>query len=88
MRQMTNEPASATPRGRTHLQVLTAADLAADGFSPAQIHRLEGLRDLRPIAEFLDSSAERERLLFLRWMHRTGQLSEGASEPWGGPPAA
>lgn len=88
MSQMTNDTTSATTRGRAHLRVLTSADLAAEGFSPAQITRLEGVRDLGPLAEFLDSSAERERLLFLRWRHRTGQLSEGAPEPWDFPPAA
>jgi hypothetical protein len=88
MSQMTSDTTSATTRGRAHLRVLTSSELAAEGFSPAQITKLEGLRDLRPIAEFLDSSAERERLQFLRWMHRSGRLSEGTPEPFDLPPAA
>jgi hypothetical protein len=88
MSQPTTGTTSATMRGRAQLRVLTSADLAAEGFSPAQITRLESLRELRPIAEFLDSSAERERLHFLRWRYRTGQLDEGTPEPWDLPPAA
>lgn len=84
MSQLTTESTGAPTRQRTHRHTLTTADLAAEGFSPSQISRLEGLRDLRPIAEFLDSSAERERLLFLRWLHRTGRVHEGTP----GSPAA
>jgi len=81
MTVMIDQMTGATTRNRGY-SAMTASDLASRGFSLAQIHRLERLRELRPIAEFLDSSAERERLQFLRWLHRDGRLSEGAPEPW------
>jgi hypothetical protein len=45
----------------------TSADLEQLGFTPQQIERLTALRDAYLIIEFVDSSEELQRLLFLKW---------------------
>jgi hypothetical protein len=45
------------------------AELAALGFSPAQVLRLAELRALYPLLEQVYSKEELQRLLFLKWLH-------------------
>lgn len=54
----------------------TAADLATQGFSPAQIARLEALAQRYPLIEFLDTEAKWQHLIFLRWRVATRHLPE------------
>lgn len=53
---------------------LTTVDLAARGFSPDQIARLAALAQRYPLSEFLDSNAEWQRLVFLKWRISTHRL--------------
>lgn len=55
----------------------TRADLAKCGFTSEQITRLETLAQRYPVIEFLDSTTEWQRLVFLRWRLITQRTSDG-----------
>jgi hypothetical protein len=42
-------------------------DLARLGFAPEQIARLEALRDVYPVIEFVESNEQLQRLQFMKW---------------------
>jgi hypothetical protein len=42
-------------------------DLMQLGFAPEQIERLEALRRVYPVIEFVDSNEQLQRLQFLKW---------------------
>ena len=54
----------------------TAADLTAQGLTPAQIAHLRGLAADYPLIELVDSRYELDRLKFLKWRHATGRLDD------------
>jgi hypothetical protein len=54
---------------------VTRADLETNGFSPAQIERLEQLKSQYPYIEFIDSMSQFNRLAFLKWQLETGRVS-------------
>lgn len=54
---------------------LTAADLAQRGFAPQQIRRLESLRDVYPVIEFVESNEALHRLRFLKWRYTQHQVT-------------
>jgi len=54
---------------------LTAADLAQRGFTPQQIRRLEALRDVYPVIEFVESNEALQRLHFLKWRYTHHQVT-------------
>jgi hypothetical protein len=61
---------------QTIRQAITTTQLAADGFTPAQIARLETLRERYPVIELALSRQEMDRLLFLKWRRTTGRLED------------
>jgi hypothetical protein len=63
-----SEPLTTLPR------FVTRADLETDGFSPAQIERLEQLKAQYPYIEFTSSIGEFRRLSFLKWRLDTGRI--------------
>jgi hypothetical protein len=54
---------------------VTQADLEHDGFTTAQITRLEQLRVVYPFVEFTDSADEWRRLTFIKWCHTNGRIN-------------
>jgi hypothetical protein len=54
---------------------VTRADLERDGLSDETINRLEALREKYPFAEFLDSEAEWQRLVFFKWLREQGRVT-------------
>lgn len=66
---------SQSPSSTTLPRFVTQADLEHDGFTTAQIERLEQLRVVYPFVEFTDSAAEWRRLAFVKWCHTTGRIS-------------
>jgi hypothetical protein len=54
---------------------VTRADLETNGFSTAQIERLEQLKAQYPYIEFIDSVSQFNRLAFLKWQLETGRVS-------------
>ena len=54
---------------------LTAADLTQRGFTPQQIRRLEALRDVYPVIEFVESNEMLHRLHFLKWRYTQHQVT-------------
>lgn len=57
---------------------ISATDLLEQGFSEAQISRLEALRRIGPYLEFVDDARQWKRLCFVKWLYEGGQLNEGA----------
>jgi len=56
----------------------TVHELAAQGFSPAEIARLQQLKDrYHPFRELCESNHEFERLAFLKWRWMHGQVERG-----------
>ena len=54
---------------------LTAADLIRRGFTAQQIRRLEALRDVYPVIEFVESNETLQRLHFLKWRYTHHQVT-------------
>jgi hypothetical protein len=54
---------------------VTQADLEREGFTPEQIARLEELREMYPLAEYI-TVHQRQKLIFLRWLRESGKVSE------------
>lgn len=44
-------------------------DLVAQGFSPEQIQKLEGLRAVYPMIEMIEDIEQVRRMIFLKWLH-------------------
>ncbi len=53
---------------------MTRADLKQSGLDDEVIDRLERLSEKYPFAEFLDSDAEWQRLVFLKWLRDSGRF--------------
>ncbi len=53
---------------------MTRAGLKENGLDDEVIDRLERLREKYPFAEFLDSDAEWQRLVFLKWLRDSGRF--------------
>ncbi|MGA7671080.1 MAG: hypothetical protein WBW04_11715 [Nitrolancea sp.] len=53
---------------------MTRADLKQSGLDDEVIDRLETLSEKYPFAEFLDSDAEWQRLVFLKWLRDSGRF--------------
>jgi len=53
---------------------MTRADLKQSGLEDDVIDRLERLSEKYPFAEFLDSEAEWQRLVFLKWLRDSGRF--------------
>lgn len=58
----------------------TVNDLAAYGFSAAEIARLQELRSrYQPFREYCASNREFERLAFLKWRYERGQFARATA---------
>jgi hypothetical protein len=57
-------------------QIVTVEQLSTEGFTPAQIARLERLRACYPLIELVDE-AQWQQLQFLGWLYRQGQYPTG-----------
>jgi len=57
-----------------HATTITQEDLKKDGLSEEGVSRLQSLREKYPFAEFLDSEAEWQRLVFLKWLREQGRV--------------
>lgn len=51
------------------------ATLQAAGFGTADIERLQALRSVWPFVEWTDSQMSFDRLLFVRWRFKNGDLT-------------
>jgi hypothetical protein len=59
----------------TQTETITSEDLRAQGFTAAQIERLELLQaSYDPYREYFESNREFERLAFLKWRYQQGQV--------------
>ena len=47
--------------------IISRDDLAQCGFAPEQIARLEALRSVYPVIEFVESNEQLQRLQFMKW---------------------
>lgn len=57
---------------------ITIADLTTEGFSVAEIARLETLRArYHPYREYCASDLDFERLAFLKWRYERGEVTDG-----------
>jgi hypothetical protein len=54
---------------------VSEADLAAEGFTAEEIARLNALREMYPMAEFITVD-QRQKLVFLKWLRESGKFSE------------
>ena len=52
----------------------TISELRRVGFTAAQIERLVALRAQYPFLEWVDTSSQWQRLLFLKWRYQHGDL--------------
>ncbi len=52
----------------------TVEDLLESGFSTDEIERLKELRNEYPFIEYVESGAQWQRLLFLKWRYQNGDL--------------
>ena len=62
--------ASLSPR----VAEVTADDLVAAGFTDEQIERLTALKSAYPFIEYVDSAKQWQRLEFLKWRFKQGDL--------------
>jgi hypothetical protein len=60
----------------TRPKPVSKAQLKREGFSNAQIERLNILRGMYPLPEFVDSTNQFRKLEFLRWLHANGKMSD------------
>ena len=58
----------ATTQATTQTMIETT-DLVAQGFTPEQIQRLEGLRAVYPMIEMVEDIEQVRRMVFLKWLH-------------------
>jgi hypothetical protein len=62
---------------QTTTALLTTHDLAAQGFTPAEIARLQRLKErYHPFREYCESNVEFGRLAFLKWRYMQGQVEQ------------
>jgi hypothetical protein len=65
-----------SPQTDTANQPAPHETLASHGFTPEQIERLEALRALYPVPEFVISPREHGRLRLLKWMRANGRIAD------------
>jgi hypothetical protein len=65
-----------SPQTDSVIQPAPRETLASHGFTPEQIERLEALRAVYPVQEFVTSPREHGRLRFLKWMRANGRITD------------
>jgi hypothetical protein len=61
---------------------ITSEDVDVEGLTEREMARLLRLRDHYPFSEFVGSSAEWNRLVFLKWLHQRGRLQQSKLQSW------